>query len=231
MLVCCFSSALSSRWATGPLTASGWLSAITSKEACSRALTSTSDSASPTAGTPVNTSTNSHSFPTTSVSPRLLYICQFFLLADTVSSHVSSSPSSSPDGGASIRDPIRQFLFCGQQTHHAQQGRLRLQWWPVGLEGTLCCGEQKNRTHLPSHGSTFFRTSQVAGLWGTFCLRDGILWPYVCRLCWKGTFWGGDLRLCSLEVGLFHLTFVWRTFLTAEFKNSRCLTVLSEKIM
>lgn len=39
---------------------------------------------------------------------------------------------SSPDGDASVRNPIRQFLLCGQQTHHAQQGRLCLQRRSLG---------------------------------------------------------------------------------------------------
>lgn len=46
----------------------------------------------------------------------------------------SLSSCSSPDGGASLRNPIGQFLLCGPQTHHAQQGGLCLQRRSLGPE-------------------------------------------------------------------------------------------------
>uniref|UniRef100_A0AAY4DHR5 Unc-119 lipid binding chaperone B n=1 Tax=Denticeps clupeoides TaxID=299321 RepID=A0AAY4DHR5_9TELE len=40
----------------------------------------------------------------------------------------------SADGGAPVRDEVRQLLLRGQQAHHAQQGRLRLQRRAVGSD-------------------------------------------------------------------------------------------------
>lgn len=38
---------------------------------------------------------------------------------------------SASDGGVPLRDPVGQLLLCGQQTGHAQQGGLCLQWRTV----------------------------------------------------------------------------------------------------
>lgn len=71
--------------------------------------------------------------------------------------HPSSSSSSSSNGGAPLRDQIRQFLLCGQQTRHAQQGRLCLQWWPVVPEGKNVCSAFQSIDFLDhTHPKTLF---------------------------------------------------------------------------
>ena len=72
----------------------------------------------------------------------------------------SFSSSSSPNGGAPLWDQIRQFLLCGQQTHHAQQGRLCLQWRSVKAEGKNVCNT--------SQGIDFLDYNHPeASFWGT----------------------------------------------------------------
>lgn len=67
------------------------------------------------------------------------------------------------DGWTSIWDQVRQLLLCGQQTHHAQQSRLRLQWRSVvpgdgGAESSLCAWHGHPGAPVPDKHNTQRRT-------------------------------------------------------------------------
>lgn len=54
---------------------------------------------------------------------------------------------SASDGGVPLRDPVGQLLLCGQQTGHAQQGGLCLQWRTL----IPACYSMQTNTYAHAH--------------------------------------------------------------------------------